>query len=249
MNTNKCLIFIFLTGALLLFPQESVYLKDPNEIIKKMDKIMYPNSKSELYLLSTRKGKKIEEDSMISYSKDINQKIIIRFTSPASEVGNDIILLEKNVWQIEKDSGRIIKVPSNLTFGDTDFSYGDVVRLNLSDNYIPEIISEDNVKWIINLTAKEKSAPYYRIEMEISKADFIPIKGTCFGKNDKVIKYMVYSDIKIFNGKRKPSKVTVTSPYLPDDVSFLETLSEELKEYSDRIFNKNNLEMRQEENQ
>jgi len=238
-------------GILLVFvllTTKGVFGEDALEIIKKLDKVMYPNAKSEILLIFNKKDGKEERYKLISYSKDLNQKTIVRFAEPASMIGNDIILLEKNVWQKDSNAGRIIKIPSNLSFGGTGFSYGDVVRLNLSDNYAAEITSEDNDKWLINLTAKDRNAPYFRIELEVKKVLFVPIKSTCYGKNNKVIKYIEYSDLKSFNNVEKPTKFVVKSPLDPKETSTMIYTSEVKKDYPDRIFNKNNLDMRQEEN-
>jgi hypothetical protein len=214
-----------------------------------VDELINTDSMIEMVLIKrSLSGEELEHEEMTVYAKDNNQKIIVRITYPQDRIGNDIIMIEDNVWSYDMDSGRVIRVPSNLSYGGTDFSYGDIVRLNLSDNYTAEIKSEDSEFWILNLSAEERSAPYSRIELKVQKVTFIPVTGTCFSKNGKIIKTMDYSNIQEFNGKMKPSVITVSSPYNREDVSVMTILSEELKTYPDNIYNKRNLAMRLEEN-
>jgi outer membrane lipoprotein-sorting protein len=171
----------------------------------------------------------------------------VRFTSPPYQVGNDLIMLERNVWSYNKKAGRIMKIPSNQAFGDTGFAYGDVVRLNMTDNYTAEILSQTDDSWLLNLQSKERNAPYYRIEFQVKKGSYMPVKATCIARNDMIIKTMEFTEVKAVNGKGKPTRIVVKSPYDPGEVSIMIMENEELKEYPDRIFNKRNLAMGQEE--
>ena len=128
-----------------------------------------------------------------------------------------------------------------------DFSYGDIMRLNLSDNYKGTIKSEDAGKWTLELTAKSRTAPYYKVIYEIKKDGHIVIKGACFSKSNKLIKTMVYSNIKNFNNKLKPATITVTSPYHKGRISIMTLENEEYKDLPDNVFNKRNLPRRLEE--
>jgi outer membrane lipoprotein-sorting protein len=220
-----------------------------DEVIARVDELMNTDSRVEMVLVKqSLSGEELEHEEMTVYAKNNNQKIIVRITYPQDRIGNDIIMIEENVWSYDMDSGRVIRVPSNLSYGGTDFSYGDIVRLNLSDNYNAQITGEDTEFWAISLSAEERSAPYHRIEMKIQKETFIPVTGICFSRNGEIIKTMEYSDVREFNGKMKPSVITVSSPYNNDDVSVMTIISEELKIYPDNIYNKRNLAMRLEEN-
>jgi hypothetical protein len=234
------MLSLFITASVLS-------AQDANEIIRKVDRIMFPDARSEIILIFEKNKMKKDEYKFVSYSKDLNQKIIVRFTSPKNMAGNDLLFIDQNVWTYDKKAQRTVKIPSNLTFGTTGFSFGDVVRLNMTDNYAASVSSRDDAKWVLNLTSRERNAPYFRIELEVKKDGFIPVKGTCFGRNNNIIKTMEYSDIKTVNGIKKPVKITVKSPLEPDQVSTMILLNEALKEYPDRIFNKNNLELRIEE--
>lgn len=237
-----------ITAIVWAFSVSALFGTDGNQVIREMDKVMYPNAKSDFTLTFKESDGTVENYKLTSYARDTNQSIIVRFYAPARVVGNDLIMLEQNVWMYDKRSDRISKIPSNQSFGGTGFSYGDIVRLNLQDNYNAEVKEETDTTWFLELTAKDRNAPYYRIEYEILKKGYLPVKGICYGKNNKVIKTIEYGDIKEFNGVKKPSKLTVISPVTPDNVSIMTLENEVLKTYPPQIFNKRNLSARMEEN-
>jgi outer membrane lipoprotein-sorting protein len=225
--------------------------EEPMEIVKKCEAIMFPNAKAKISIFfQSTSGKTSSTVTYVmnTFCKDNNQKVIVRMVSPADAVGNDIIMLEKNVWLYDRNAGRTVAVPNNQAFGGTGFSYGDIVRLNISDNYTAVLKSENADSWTLGLTALERTAPYYQIDLVIKKNQYIPVKGTCYGKNGEIVKIMEYSEVKYLGGVMKPSVLKVTSPAAPGDVSIMTTLSEEIKTYPDNIFNKTNLSLHQEEN-
>ena len=116
----------------------------PLDIVKAMEKKMYPNAKAEMVLVHVTAQGEREEYRLTSYTKTNNQKIIVRFTAPARMVGSDLIMLDRNVWAYDTASGREVKIPTNQSFGGTGFSYGDVLRLNFSDNYLPVVKAVDD---------------------------------------------------------------------------------------------------------
>jgi outer membrane lipoprotein-sorting protein len=221
------------------------------DVIQKVDKLMNPGGKLTANLIHiNKKGVMDEKFGFILYTKDNNQKIIVRVVSSirSDASGDDLIMIDKNVWFYDARAGRVMKMPSNEAYGDTDFSYGDVLRLNLTDNYTATVLKDTAASWVLNLKAKDRNAPYYRIEYEVKKDNYVPIKGSCYGKNNEIIKTMEYSDVKVVNGKTKPTKVTVKSPYNEGSYSTMTFTAEDLKDYPDNIFNKGNLATRLEEN-
>jgi hypothetical protein len=124
-----------------------------------------------------------------------------------------------------------------MAFGGTDIAHGDMMRLNISNNYDGKIINEDKDTWTVNLTTVNKKMPYYSIEMVINKKGYYPITAKCFSKSDKHIKTIEYSGIKEMNGIMKPTEYTFLSPYEPDKYNVVKIMDEELVEYPDYIFN------------
>jgi hypothetical protein len=122
-----------------------------------------------------------------------------------------------------------------------------VVRLNFSDNYNPVLKAVSADEYTVELTAKDRNAPYFRIELDIARQGGWPVKGICFARNGGVVKEIRYSEVKDIGTGSKPVVVTVTSPLDPGAVNTLSLLREEAMDLPDRIFNKRNLETRLEE--
>lgn len=239
------LIIIGLPCSGELYSQSN--LVDVNAIIRRVDELMFPDAKISAVMYSTNKNEVIEKYGMDFYTKDRNQKIIVRFTSPASQIGNDLLMIETNVWAFDNRSKRIMKMPSNQSFGGSGFSYGDVVRLNFSDNYTATLNEERDAEWIIDLTARTRNAPYHRIVLSVDKSGNWPIEGTCYSKSGTIVKNMYYSEIGDAGNGEKPLLLTVVSPSAPNEKTMMMLISEEPKILPDRIFNKRNLELRLEE--
>lgn len=216
------------------------------DIVRAMEVKMYPNAKTDMVLRHSSGSGDVEEYKMTSYAKDNNQRIIVRFTAPARFVGNDLLMQDRNVWLYDAKAGREVKIPSNQSFGGTGFSYGDVLRLNFSDNYTAEIQETTAQAWTVELTAKLRDAPYHRVVLVIGK-DYSPLKGSCYTRNGELLKEMAYTDVRDAGNGPKPLTVTVTSPLDAKDVSSLTVVKETKKDYPDNIFNKRNLSARLEE--
>jgi hypothetical protein len=140
-----------------------------------------------------------------------------------------------------------MKIASNQSFGATGFSYGDVVRLNYSDNYNPELKGESADGYQLELTAKDRGAPYYRIELDVDKRGGWPVKGVYFARNGSIVKEIRYTDVRNLGTGMKPVVLTVITPLDPGAVNIMTLHQEGLKDLPDRIFNKRNLETRTEE--
>jgi outer membrane lipoprotein-sorting protein len=220
---------------------------DAAELIRGAEKIMYPNAKAVARLHFVAPDGRTEDYGAVYYARDRNQKIIVRMTAPAAEIGNDLLMIEQNVWAYERRINRVMKVPSNQAFGGTGFSYGDVVRLNFSDNYTSTLKTAGAETYTLDLVAKDRNAPYYRIVLDIARQGGWPVKGVCYARNGSVVKEIRYSEIRDIGAGSKPVVVTVTSPLDPGAVNTLTLLKEEPMDLPDRMFNRRNLEARLEE--
>ncbi len=219
---------------------------DPAELIRTAEKLLYPDARAVARLHFQAADGRTEDYGAIYFARDRNQKIIVRMTAPASEVGNDLLMIEQNVWAYERRISRVMKVPSNQSFGGTGFSYGDVVRLNFSDSYTSSLVSTDENVYRLDLVARDRAAPYYRIVLDLSRHGGWPIQGICYARNGSIVKEIRYSDVRDIGTGPKPVVVTVTSPLEPGAVNTLTLLKEERMDLPDRLFNRRNLEARME---
>ncbi len=249
MKAKTCFFATLLSTAVLagsVSAQEAGPV-DPDELIRRAERIMYPNARAEAVLHFRAADGRTEDHAATYYTRDRNQKIIVRMTAPPADAGNDLLMIEQNVWAYERRINRVMKVPSNQSFGGTGFSYGDVVRLNFSDNYTATLVSSDREAYRLDLVAKDRNAPYYRIVLNIARQGGWPVRGVCYARNGSVVKEIRYSDVKDIGAGPKPVVVTVISPLDPGAVNTLTLLREKPMDLPDSVFNRRNLEARLEE--
>ncbi len=236
-------------ALLLLWAILPASAAEPSEIIEKVDALMNPQARVMLRLTFKKNGRVNEFYEMKTYARDNNQKVIVRFTAPASSIGNDLIMLDRNVWMYQQNAGRTLRVPANLSFGDTGFSYGDIVRLNLKDNYNVTITRETDRQWVLDLVAKDRQSPYHRIEFTVAKGSFIPVKAVALSGAGQIIKTIEYKQVKNVNGRDKPTELLVTSPLSPGEESTMTYEAETPMVLAEQFFNRQNLALRLEERQ
>jgi outer membrane lipoprotein-sorting protein len=227
--------------------QQGQASENADELIREVEKVMYPDSRTTMSLRFSSKEGRAERYEMVCHTRDRNQKIIVRIMAPANQAGNDLLMIDQNVWAYDKRANRVMRVGSNQAFGGTGFSYGDVVRLNFSDSYSAVIKGENSDAWLLELTAKDRNAPYYRIELSVAKEGKWPLKGIHYARNGSVVKEVAYSDIRDVGAGRKPVVLTVSSPVDPGAINVMTIEREERRQLPERIFNKRNLETRIEE--
>lgn len=205
-------------------------------ILVEMDKRMNRNSLLEVEMEVYDKDEKTEYFFTMK-SKDNNQYLLLRYYSPQRWENTNMLMIKEDIWIYDSGSDRFMQVPRSLAFGGTDVAHGDMMRLNISNNYDGEIIKEDEKNWTLSLTTNNKSVPYYGIEIVIDKLRYYPITAKCFSKSGKHIKTIEYSDLKELNGVVKPTKYTFLSPYEVEKYNVVKIISEKLMEYPDFIFN------------
>lgn len=213
--------------------QEDSFVKT---LLLEMDARMNPNALLEV------KMEVYDEDEKSEYiftmkAKDNNQYLLLRYKAPERWKNTNMLMIKEDIWIYDRGSDRFMQVPRNLAFGGTDVAHGDMMRLNISQNYDGEIIDETDEYWQLELISNNKNVAYYGIRLTIDKENYYPIVAECFSKSGKHIKSIEYSDVKEMNGIMKPTKYTFLSPYEPDNYNVVTILNEALVEYEDHIFN------------
>lgn len=221
---------------------------DAAALIREVEAVMYPDSRSSITLHFTSKEEGRDETyEMVCYTRDNNQKVIVRVLTPRAQAGNDMLMVDQNVWAYDKRANRVMRVSSNQAFGGTGFSYGDIVRLNYSDNYTAVLTGQTAEQYELRLTAKDRNAPYHRIDLTVDRQGHWPVRSVHYARSGSVVKEVVYTKVEDVGAGRKPVLLTVVTPLDPGAVNVMTVVREEPKTLPDRIFNKRNLETRVEE--
>ncbi len=149
-----------------------------------------------------------------------NKKALIVTKSPRREAGNKTLKIGNEMWSYLKNTQTTIKIPPSMmlqSWNGSDFTNDDLVReSNMVKDYNQKIIGEEKIAgkecWKIQLDPKPDAPVVWgKIYYWVRKADYLPALVQYFDENGKMIRYMTYTDIKDFHGRKLPAEWTMYS--------------------------------------
>ncbi|MCL5029434.1 MAG: outer membrane lipoprotein-sorting protein [Bacteroidetes bacterium] len=144
-----------------------------------------------------------------------NEKALIVTKSPAKEAGNKTLKIGDEIWSYLRNTETTIKIPPSMmlqSWNGSDYTNDDLVReSNLVKDYDLKILTSEKITdddcWKIELTPKPDAPVVWgKIYYWVRKADYLPSILQYFDEKGNMVRYMVYSDIKNFHGRKMPSK-------------------------------------------
>jgi outer membrane lipoprotein-sorting protein len=207
------------------------------EILKKAEEIRNPSIfKARFIIKDEFKGK--ERVLKLNAYRNGNKFLAI-FTYPVREKGRVILRRGEDMWMYLPSVGREIRVSLKQLMMATQFSHGDILRLDLLNDYTTKIIGTETDCYILELKAKNKKTTYAKIKYWIRISDFMPIKEEFFSLSGKLLKQLEYKEPKILAGKRRPTLFVMKSMLKKELGTYLIIEAMETKiDLSDRIFRK-----------
>ncbi len=207
-------LFLLLLPS-LLFSQELT----PQEMIKRSDDLMRGDTQEGKYsmAITTPNWERRLELYVYSLGRD---KMFIRILSPAKEKDTTTLRVKNEMWNYLPAVERTIKIPPSMMLQPwmgSDFANDDLVKeSSIVNDYTHKLLSEENTEgqdvYVIELTPKPGSAVvWYKRIMRINKKDFTPVRDEFYGKNNKLIKTLSYSNVKKISGRSIPAHWDMTS--------------------------------------
>lgn len=240
---NKKVFFITLGYIALVLLQATLVLAlDGNEILRRVDKNMQPES-YEMY----RKLINIEPDGskkeFVLYTvKKGQDKMVALFLAPASEKGRSTLRLGDNMWLYIPNVGKPIRITSLQSVVGGIFNNSDILRLDYSMEYNAQQISDKGATYLLDLKAKTVSVAYDRLKMQVDKKTLLPTDIECYAISGMLIKSLHYTKIKDFgDGIVRPSMLKTDSPLHKGYRSVMIFAKVKKKELADEIFSLNYL--------
>lgn len=144
-----------------------------------------------------------------------NKKALIVTESPVKEAGNKTLKIGNEIWSYLRNTETTIKIPPSMmlqSWNGSDFTNDDLVReSNLVKDYNLKILKTEKINneecWKVQLTPKPDAPVVWgKIYYWVRKADYLPALLQYYDEKGKMVRYMEYSDIKNFHGRRIPSK-------------------------------------------
>lgn len=204
-------------GIVFMYILPVAKAQDANQILKKMDDVMYApkDQKSDIKIvLIDKNGKeKIREATVLQKGTD---KRLFKFTSPSSQAGiaflslpDDIMYLYLPAFGKER---RIATHVKNQTFAGTDFSYDDMESKRYAEKYNPKLIKTENAVYVLELTPKEGvKTDYSKLVVTINKSNSYPAKIEYYDKSRIKIKELINEKIEKVDSYWVSKDMTMTN--------------------------------------
>lgn len=230
------LIFLFITSIILA--QESATNETKgNAILKKVDEILTPGS-VEFYRKLINEEPDGDKKEFIFYSvKKDRDKVAMLYLSPASEKGRATLRLGDNMWLYIPNVGRPIRITSMQSIVGGVFNNADIMRLDYSAEYNAVDLEEGPVDYILGLKAKTRTVSYDSLKMVVIKKSNIVKIVECYAASGKLIKTLIFKQVKDFgNGIVRPAVIETTSPLYKGFKSVLIYSKIKNKKFPDEVF-------------
>lgn len=199
----------------------TLHAQSAKEIIQTADNRVRGNTSYIEMTIEISRAKWSKTMAMKSWSKGSNKALSL-ITSPAKEKGTVFLMRDKEVWNYVPSIDRSIKMPPSMMLQNwmgTDLTNDDLIKQSsMVVDYSQKILGDEKIGdltcWKIELTPNEDASVVWgKILIWIDKSDFMQMKTEFYDEDEFLINSMTASEIKSFDGKRLPSKLTI----VPED--------------------------------
>jgi outer membrane lipoprotein-sorting protein len=169
---------------------------------------------------------------------------LVKFMS-STEKGKSLLMLEEAMWLFLPTAGRPIRVtPLQRLSGNA--SNGDVAQTSLTANYTSDLKGEEPVAgrpaWILDLTAKRKSATYQHVRLWIDQETRLPVTAEfrlTSGKPMKRVEYVQY--VNVAGGGKLLKQQILYDLLRKEQKTIIDYGNYTQRDLPDKLFNKNSL--------
>ncbi len=207
----KQTISFLIISYTIIFPQTA------QEIIDKSEDVLRGKSSHALFEMIIETSDYTRTLRLESWWVGTERALIVT-KEPKKEAGNKTLKIENEMWQYLSNTETTIKIPPSMmlqSWNGSDFTNDDLVReSDLSEDYNAKIIAEEKINdgetWKLELTPKPDAPVVWgKIYYWVRKADYLPSIVQYYDEKGKMVRYLVYSDIKKFDDRRLPSVWTM----------------------------------------
>ena len=200
-------------AAMFSFAASSVLALDGDELLRKVDRNLNPES-YEMYrkLINIEPDGRKKEFVLFSVKKG-RENILALFLDPPSEKGRATLRLGDNMWLYVPEVGKPIRITSLQSVVGGVFNNADIMNLDYSAEYRAEKATEEAGGYLLDLKATSGTVAYDRLKMWVDKKTLVPTKIEAYAASGLLIKTLRFTDIKDFgNGIRRPAVLETDSP-------------------------------------
>ena len=197
----------------LLCMSVSSFGQDGNQILKKVDAVLQPESFESYRKLINIEPNGAKREFLLFTLKKGHDKIISLFLSPASEKGRATLRLGDNMWLYIPSVGKPVRITSLQSVIGGVFNNADIMRLDYNVEYNVKQMEQKPNEYILDLKAKSATVAYDQVKMWVDKKSFAPSKIECYAATGLLIKTLYFKENKPFDDATlRPSVIETDSP-------------------------------------
>nr|VFJ46054.1 MAG: outer membrane lipoprotein-sorting protein [Candidatus Kentron sp. DK] len=125
-------------------------------------------------------------------------RMLVTFLEPRRMHGQVLLRKGENQWLYFPKLKRTLKVPRRQALAGSDFSYGDILNIDLAADYsaalIGETVFQGQSAYVVKLTATRPEATYDNISYEVRQSDYASLRRAFFTKSGKKLKTLAFRD-------------------------------------------------------
>lgn len=230
---------------ILLFAAAIVTAQTAEEIITQSENTFKGKTSIGTYEMKVVTPEYSREMKMDYWWDDENDKALIKTIAPKKESGNKWLKIGNEMWNYLKTTETTIKIPPSMmlqSWNGSDFTNDDLAReSSLNDDYKHSIIAEEVINeaecWKISSIPRPDAAVVWgKLYTWIRKDDYLPAVTQYYDEKGQLVRYMVYSDFQMMDGRRVAAKWSMynkvktghRTEFIINDIKFDRSISESI---------------------
>ena len=205
-----------------------------DEILAASDAIRNPGKSFSLTVTLTefQNGKQVDTSTLTSYSRTQTSgqyASLVRFVLPARDAGKLMLKNGNDMWFYDPTNKASVRLsPQQRLLGQA--SNGDVATVNLSKDYKPTLVGEEEVQdgerkkrkaYKLALAAVSPDVTYASIEMWVDSENSRPIKARFFAESQRLLKTVYYRKFQPQLGAERPTESVIIDGLDPQSVTLM----------------------------
>jgi len=219
-----------------------VFALDGNELLRKVDRNLEPESSESLRkLINVEPDGRKKEFVLYSVRKGRDQ-VVGLFLAPESDKGRATLRQGDNMWLYIPEVGKPMRITSMQSVTGGVFNNADILRIDYTAEYNVESLNEEKDQYQLNLKARTGEVAYDKLKMWVDRKALLPVTIECYAASGMLIKTLHFKDIKDFGGGiKRPATVETESPLYQGYKSVMIYGQIKKREFPDEVFTLNYL--------
>jgi outer membrane lipoprotein-sorting protein len=226
---------LIVCALIALLPGIAAAAPSAQAILSASDAIRNPDKPFGLTvtLVEYRNGRQTDSTTLGVYSKaDTNSgqfRSLIRFVAPARDANKLMLKNGNDLWFYDPSSKASIRLsPQQRLLGQA--ANGDVVTVNLAQDYRAQLAAEENIQdgdrqtrhcYKLALAAISPDVTYHRIEMWLDAASNRPVKARFYTESGQLLKSAYYRRYQPQLGVERPTETVIIDGLDPNWVTVM----------------------------